>query len=183
VNLKSNRSKVWGMLRDPDYRNAFVSSTVAARIAVRIYNLRKKAGWTQPQVAEKAGMKQARVSVLEQGDYENFTFSTLKKLAAAFNVAVLVDFVSFPDFLKWSESINSESVAPESFAESDRALAAMIEATTRASAENRALADDPSNAAMMKLLAGATPPPGAGGLPKLTGQGQAPQVPPTFLVA
>jgi transcriptional regulator with XRE-family HTH domain len=132
VNLKSNRLKLWGKLRDPDNRNVFVSSTVAARIAVRIYNLRKKADWTQPQLAEKAGMKQARVSVLEQGDYENFTFSTLKKLAAAFNVAVVVDFVSFPDFVKWSESINSESAVPESFDESERALAeGMRQATSR----------------------------------------------------
>ncbi len=130
MNLKSNRLKLWGKLRDPDNRNAFVSSTVAARIAVRIYNLRKKAGWTQPQLAEKAGMKQARVSVLEQGDYENFTFSTLKKLAAAFNVAVVVDFVSFPDFVKWSESLNSESVVPESFDESERALAEGMRETT-----------------------------------------------------
>jgi transcriptional regulator with XRE-family HTH domain len=132
VNLKSNRPKLRGKLRDPDNRNVFVSSTVAARIAVRIHNLRKKAGWTQPQLAEKAGMKQARVSVLEQGDYENFTFSTLKKLAAAFNVAVVVDFVSFTDFVKWSESINSDSVVPESFDESERALAeGMRQATSR----------------------------------------------------
>ena len=133
MNLKSNRLKLRSKMRVADYRNAFVSSTVAARIAVRINNLRKKAGWTQPQLAEKAGMKQARVSVLEQGDYENFTFSTLKKLAAAFNVAVVVDFVSFPDFVKWSESINSESVVPESFAESERALAEemMRETTSR----------------------------------------------------
>ena len=97
--------KLWAMLRDESARKAFVSSTIAARLAVRIYNLRKQAGWTQPQLAEHADMKQARISVLEQGDYENFTFSTLKKIAAAFGVAIIIDFVSFPEFLKWSESL------------------------------------------------------------------------------
>ncbi|MDO8432165.1 MAG: helix-turn-helix transcriptional regulator [Candidatus Binatus sp.] len=112
--------KLWAMLRDEDARNAFVSSTIAARLAVRIYNLRKQAGWTQPELAERAHMKQARISVLEQGDYENFTFSTLKKIAAAFNVAIVIDFVSFPEFLRWSESLTAESAGPDSFDESSR---------------------------------------------------------------
>lgn len=108
------------MLRDESARKAFVSSTIAARLAVRIYNLRKQAGWTQPQLAEHADMKQARISVLEQGDYENFTFSTLKKIAAAFGVAIIIDFVSFPEFLKWSESLTAETAGPDSFDESDK---------------------------------------------------------------
>jgi transcriptional regulator with XRE-family HTH domain len=115
VNSKSNKLTFWSKLRDPDYRNAFVSSTVAARLAVRIFNLRKRADWSQSQLAENTGMKQARISVLEQGDYENFTFSTLKKIAAAFNVGVIVDFVSFPDFVKWNDNFSSGSVVPDSF--------------------------------------------------------------------
>jgi transcriptional regulator with XRE-family HTH domain len=122
VNSKSNRQTLWSKLRDPDYRNAFVSSSVAARLAVRIFNLRKKADWSQSQLAESTGMKQARISVLEQGDYENFTFSTLKKIAAAFDVAVIVDFVSFPDFVKWNDNFSSKSVAPDSFKESMKGI-------------------------------------------------------------
>ena len=131
MNLKLNELKLWAKLRDAEYRNALVSSTVAARMAVRLYNLRKKAGWTQPQLAAKAGLKQARISLLEQGDYDQFTFSTLKKLAAALNVAVVIDFVSFPEFLRWSDDFSSKSVAPETFAESDRA------ATTEMTAHHR----------------------------------------------
>jgi transcriptional regulator with XRE-family HTH domain len=120
----SNRQTLWIKLSDPEYRNAFVSSNVAARIAVRIHNLRHKLGWTQTKLAEQTGMKQARISVLEQADYENFSFNTLKRIAAAFNVAVIIDFVSFPDFLKWNGGIDSESVAPQSFDESQKAQTA-----------------------------------------------------------
>jgi hypothetical protein len=67
-------------------------------------------------------MKQARISVLEQGDYENFTFSTLKKIAAAFHVAVIVDFVSFPDFVKWNDNFSSESVVPDSYEDSMKGI-------------------------------------------------------------
>jgi transcriptional regulator with XRE-family HTH domain len=116
--LTTNSSKLWVRLAEPEYRNALVSSTIAARIAVRIYNLRKKLGWTQTKLADEAEMKQARISLLEQADYENCSINTLKRIAAAFNVAVIVDFVSFRDFIKWSSDIDSESAAPQCFDES-----------------------------------------------------------------
>jgi transcriptional regulator with XRE-family HTH domain len=72
--------------------------------------------WTQEKLAKQAGMKQARISVLEQADYENFSFNTLKRIAAAFDVAVVVDFVSLPEFLKWSENLSPETVTPQSLA-------------------------------------------------------------------
>jgi transcriptional regulator with XRE-family HTH domain len=98
---------------------------VAARIAVRIYNLRRKFGWTQAKLAEQAGMKQARISLLEQADYENFSFNTVKRIATAFNVAVIVDFVSFTDFLKWRDEIDTDSAAPYTLTESQHTQAAM----------------------------------------------------------
>jgi transcriptional regulator with XRE-family HTH domain len=122
VNLKLNKLKLWEKLSDPGYRKDFVSSTISARLAVRIFNLRKKFKWSQNQLAENAGMKQARISLLEQGDYENFTFSTLRKIAAAFDVAIIVDFVSFPDFLTWSEDFSPDSLVPNSFEDSMKSL-------------------------------------------------------------
>jgi len=117
VNSRMRRGQgLLDKLEDKDFRDAFVSSTVASRIAVRIFNLRKKMNWTQEKLAKEAGMKQARISVLEQADYENFSFNTLKRIAAAFDVAVVVDFVSLPEFLKWSENLSAETVTPESLA-------------------------------------------------------------------
>jgi transcriptional regulator with XRE-family HTH domain len=99
-------------------RDAFVAARVAAAIGLRIFNMRKKQNWSQEDLAQKAGMKQARISVLEQADYENFSFSTLRRIAAAFDVAVIIDFVSFPDFLKWSDGFTPRSIIPESYSDS-----------------------------------------------------------------
>jgi len=99
-------------------RDAFVAARVATAIGLRIFNMRKKRNWSQEDFASEAGMKQARISVLEQADYENFSFSTLRRIAAAFGVAVIIDFVSFPDFLKWSDGFTSSSIVPESYADS-----------------------------------------------------------------
>src|SRR5260370_12002318 len=109
-------------LRNKDYREGFVSARVAAAVGAQISALRQKRGWNQQQLAEHAEMKQPRIALLEKGDYDAFSFTTLKRLAAVFGVAVRIDFLSFTEFLKWSESFNSESVlAPESFEDSARA--------------------------------------------------------------
>jgi transcriptional regulator with XRE-family HTH domain len=108
--------RLFRKLRDRDYREVFVSARVAAAIGAQIAALREKRGWNQEELARRANMKQPRIALLEKGDYESFSFSTLKRLASAFGVAVRIDFVSFGDFLDWSESFKSEAVlAPESF--------------------------------------------------------------------
>jgi transcriptional regulator with XRE-family HTH domain len=120
--MKSILSRLYKMfltLKAKDAREAFVAARVATAVAVRIFNMRKKEGWTQAELAKRAQMKQARISVLEQADNENFSFSTLRRIAAAFDVAVIIDFVSFPDFLKWSDSFSAETVVPENFSESE----------------------------------------------------------------
>jgi transcriptional regulator with XRE-family HTH domain len=119
--LTSSVSRLTKFLRSvptKEAQDAFVAARVASAIGLRIFNMRKKRNWSQERLASEAEMKQARISVLEQADYENFTFSTLRKIASAFGVAVIIDFVSFPDFLRWSDSFSSASIAPESYSES-----------------------------------------------------------------
>lgn len=124
----SKLQKLFKKLRNKDYRAEFVSARVATAVGAQIAALRQKRGWNQQQLAEYADMKQPRIALLEKGDYESFSFRTLKRLASAFGVAVRIDFVNFADFLHWSESFNSESVlAPDSF---EVTLATVEEAPT-----------------------------------------------------
>jgi len=97
-----------------------MSARVAAAVGGQISSLRKKKEWTQEQLAQHAEMKRSRISLLESGNYEGFSFATLKRIAAAFDVAVIIQFVSFRDFVRWSESFNQAALAPEPFSESDR---------------------------------------------------------------
>jgi len=41
--------------------------------------LREKEGWTQKQLAQKAGMSQSRISALEDPNYENYEIGTFKR--------------------------------------------------------------------------------------------------------
>jgi transcriptional regulator with XRE-family HTH domain len=99
-----------------------MSARVAAAVSGQISAMRKSRNWNQDKLSSESGIKRSRISLLESGDYEGFTFSTLKKLASAFDVAVIVQFVSFREFLRWSESFNQAALVPESFAQSDRVV-------------------------------------------------------------
>jgi transcriptional regulator with XRE-family HTH domain len=114
--------KFFRKLRNKDFREAFVSARVAAAVGAQIAALRQKNRWSQEELAQRANMKQPRIALLEKGDYESFSFATLKRLASAFGVAVRIDFLSFPDFLKWSEGFTSTVLVPDSFDESTKAL-------------------------------------------------------------
>src|SRR5260370_37502860 len=93
TSIISRLNKFLRSMRHKEAGDAFVAGRVATAIGLRIFNMRKNQNWSQEDLAREAGMKQARISVLEKADYENFSFSTLRRIAAAFNVAVIIDFV------------------------------------------------------------------------------------------
>lgn len=52
-------------------------------IAFQIYDLRKKTGFTQTQLAKLVGTNQANIARIEAADYTGYTFKTLEKVAKA----------------------------------------------------------------------------------------------------
>jgi transcriptional regulator with XRE-family HTH domain len=57
--------------------------------------MREERGWTQRELGDIAGVRQNWISQIESPDYEGFSLRTLKKLAFAFDVALIVRFVPF----------------------------------------------------------------------------------------
>jgi transcriptional regulator with XRE-family HTH domain len=74
-----------------DYMDDFINSSLAAQLKV----LREDRGWTQEELAERAGMKQERISVLEDVNFNAWTAKTLRKLARAFDVSLQISFQPF----------------------------------------------------------------------------------------
>ena len=52
-------------------------------IAFQVYDLRKKAGLTQAQLAKLVDTKQSNIARLESADYTAYTFKTLQKITKA----------------------------------------------------------------------------------------------------
>ncbi len=63
-----------------------------AEVARKIYDLRKEAGFTQKELAERVGTTPSVISRLEAADYEGHSFSMLNRIAAALNRKVRIEF-------------------------------------------------------------------------------------------
>jgi transcriptional regulator with XRE-family HTH domain len=115
----SNRSQLWAKLRRTGYRRAFSAAHLASNVSMQIYNMRLSRGWTQKDLADAAGMAQSRISLIEGPSYDRFSLSTLKRIAEAFDVALLIRFVPFSELLDRTLSIMPDRVVAPSFETED----------------------------------------------------------------
>lgn len=81
--------------KDKDYRHGYVDEFLNAWIATQIKVLREQRGWSQEELAQHAGMRQPRISALENVNYSSWSIGVLRKLAEAFDLALCVSFESF----------------------------------------------------------------------------------------
>ena len=109
-------------LQDPDYRNEFVSSEIDVGLPMQIRAMREKRQWSQSFVAEKTGTKQPRFSLMEKPGYGSFSLSTLKKLAALFDVGLIVSFVPWGEMIDFVQSLSSRRLDIVPFSEEARRL-------------------------------------------------------------
>jgi DNA-binding XRE family transcriptional regulator len=63
-------------------------------VAHKIYELRKRAGLTQQQLAKLVGTTTSVISRLEDADYEGHSLAMLRRVASALNKRVELRFVS-----------------------------------------------------------------------------------------
>ena len=109
------------LLNSKEHRKAFVSACVDHTIPFQIRALRlgKERNWTQEELAHHAGMKQEAISRCENPNYGSFSLRTLKQLAAAFDVALIVRFSPFSELVEWETNISAESLEVPSFDEEE----------------------------------------------------------------
>ena len=111
----SGREQIKASLSDKEYRDAFVADTIDTGLALQIRAMREARQWSQTDLARKAGMAQERISVLEDPDYGKHTLSTLKRLASAFDVALVVRFVPFSHLVEMVTTLSPDALAVPDF--------------------------------------------------------------------
>lgn len=79
---------------DPDYLNAKEEFGLSFDIADEVLRLRIEKGWSQSELAERAGTKQANISRLESG-LSNPSINFLQKLAKALNTNISLKFEQY----------------------------------------------------------------------------------------
>lgn len=109
------KEKLCEELKDKEYRDAFVEESISIGIPFQIKALRKQRNLNQIDLEKLSGMKQARISLLENHGYSEFTLKTLKKFASAFDVGLIVRFVPISEMVEWELNLSPESLEALSY--------------------------------------------------------------------
>ena len=95
----SRWQQIAASLASKEARQEFVAATIRNRLPAQIREIRRQRKWTQKHLAELAGMRQPAIWRCESMGYDQFTLSTLKAIAAAFDVGLKVEFVPFSELV------------------------------------------------------------------------------------
>jgi len=102
-------------LKKKPYREAFVRSQINIGIPFQVRALREKKAWKQEQLAEASGMLQPRISAIERPGGSKLNLETLLRLAAAFDVGLVIRFVPFSEMLRWAKEFSPDMFQVPSF--------------------------------------------------------------------
>jgi len=118
-------------LADKTYRDGYMHTAVRGGIAYQIRALRERSGMTQAEFAERIGTTQSVISRLESTEYGKVSVQTLLNIASAFDIALLLRFVSYPVFIDGMQSMNDNALCPDTIHStlSNEAVTAEADAT------------------------------------------------------
>ena len=117
ANANGSEDHLWHELEDKEFRDSFVAEHVRTGLAFQIGTLREQRDWSQSTLAHRAGTKQSVISRLENPEYGRANVQTLLDLAAAFDVGLLIRFVSYEHFLDNVREVSSDSFLVPSFSD------------------------------------------------------------------
>jgi transcriptional regulator with XRE-family HTH domain len=108
--------------RGKEARKRFIESHLNKGLAYQLRATRDKRGWSQERLAAEVGMNQNAISRLESPDYGKSTITTLKRLAAALDVGLVVRFAPFSEMVDWVsgtprtiQGLNTSALAVSNF--------------------------------------------------------------------
>jgi len=78
-------------LKDPDFARRYQKAGEAWDVALQLAALRKKAGLSQKELAQRVGTSQQQISRLESTSYEGHSLSMLRRVAEVLGAKVHID--------------------------------------------------------------------------------------------
>jgi transcriptional regulator with XRE-family HTH domain len=103
-------------LANKEFRDAYVAEDIRTSISFQIRVLREKRGWSQAELGLRAAKPQSVIARLEDPDYGRFSLRTLLEMATAFDVGLLVRFVSFSELIRRNADVSPDALAVQDYA-------------------------------------------------------------------
>lgn len=88
--MKMFREFLKGKLKNKEFEKSYYQGLEKARIAIEITLFREKKNLTQAKLAELTGTSQSAIARLEDPDYKGYSLSTLRKIADALGLELVV---------------------------------------------------------------------------------------------
>jgi transcriptional regulator with XRE-family HTH domain len=82
-------------LRDPEFSEGYAESFLNSYIATQIKVIREQRRMKQADLAREVGTTQTAISRIENVNYSSWNINTLKKLARAFRLRLMVSFETY----------------------------------------------------------------------------------------
>lgn len=122
--------QILNSLHNKEYREALAIEHVNTTLAIQIRMIRENRQWKQSDLAACLGKHQETVSQWENPDYGRHSMTTLKSLAAAFDVALLVKFIPFSELVQDMVNLSETRLSPPSFSEEQYYAPTSVSATS-----------------------------------------------------
>jgi hypothetical protein len=100
-------------LGNEKYRTSYLTTRLKTFLANQIRALRGNA--SQAEFGKHIGKPQSVVSRIEDPEYGNLSIQTLLEIAQKLKLALIIQFVDWPTFLRFTEETASKPLAPDAF--------------------------------------------------------------------
>jgi transcriptional regulator with XRE-family HTH domain len=112
----SYRKSLIPYIHNKEFRDGYLSRQLKVFLSAQIRALR--GGMTQGEFGKRIGKPQSVVSRLEKQSYGHINLQTLIEIATKLDIGLVIRFVNFPTFLKWTNDTSAAALAPEPYARS-----------------------------------------------------------------
>src|SRR6266508_4112760 len=123
VSLSSRKTTVERLLKSKEYRDAYVLEHIKKGVAFQIRTLREDRDWTQGDLGDAMGKPRNVISRIEDPNYGKTTLTTLREVAAAFDVGLLVKFVPFSRLVREYEDVSPARLSARSITSAEEVAA------------------------------------------------------------
>lgn len=79
---------------DPSFQGKLDEAEQAWDIALQLFDIRKKMGLTQTELAKLVGTKQSNIARIESADYTGYTLKTLEKVTKALKARLEIKIIT-----------------------------------------------------------------------------------------
>jgi transcriptional regulator with XRE-family HTH domain len=90
-----------------------VDAHIRNGVAFQIRAMRRERKWRQEDLANAIGSKPTQITRIENPNYGSHTIATLRRIAAAFDVALIVRFAPLSELVRWDSG--PRNMAPHPF--------------------------------------------------------------------